>query len=211
MFIIINNTNNLHYISICFVVFTLINPWESYYIHTNQDLTHHRCAVNGLWSGFPLPCQAHVKRTQWRWGEPSVWRKLGQPSFITPSAWEMHSDLCSATQQSLHKAPVTRPRGGARSHKAGRVCLPGPPPLNQGAVRGARHKMRLRGHVTMSLLRDSADPPRARTHTPRPSARTHTPFGCPGGTCPGEGSQRLRNHWKLRFSEHFEATFQNWA
>lgn len=107
----------------------------------------------------------------------------------------MHSDLCSATQQSLHKAPVTRPRGGARSHKAGRVCLPGPPPLNQGAVRGARHKMRLRGHVTMSLLRDSADPPLARAHTPRPSARTHTPFGCPGGTCPGEGSQRASKGW----------------
>lgn len=120
-----------------------------------------------------------------------------------PAAWEMHSDLCPATQQSLHKAQGTRPRGGARSHKAGTVCLPGPPPLNQGPVRGDRHKMRLRDHVTMSFLRDSAGPPH--THTFRLPWR-HLPWrGQP------EGLERLTNHWKLRFGEHFEATFQNWA
>lgn len=76
------------------------------------------------------------------------------------------------------------PSGGARSHKAGIVCLPGPPPLNQGIVRGDRHKMRLRGHVTMSLLWHSAGPP-----------HTHTPFGCPGVICPGEDSQRTFKSW----------------
>lgn len=62
--------------------------------------------------------------------------ELGQPGFIMPAAWEMYSDLCPATQQPLHKAQGTHPQGDARSHKAGIVCLPGPPtPKPEGSER----------------------------------------------------------------------------
>lgn len=62
--------------------------------------------------------------------------ELGQPGFIMPAAWEMHSDMCPVPQQSLHKTPGTHPRGDTRSHKAGIVCLPGPAtPKTEGSER----------------------------------------------------------------------------
>lgn len=89
--------------------------------------------------------------------------ELGQPGFIMLAAWEMHSDLCPATQQSLHKAQGTHPRGDAHSHKAGIVCLPGPPPVNQRAVRGDRQKDETQ-RLCYNLVFEGLNRPHSHTH-----------------------------------------------
>ena len=72
-------------------------------MHTNQDLS-----VGVLWRIFEAGSLSHVRclsREHGRDEGSQVFTgELGQPGFIMPAAWEMHSDLYPAAQPSLHKA-----------------------------------------------------------------------------------------------------------
>ena len=163
-------------------------------MHTKQDLS-----VGVLWRIFEAGSLYQVRclsREHGRDEGSQVFTgELGQPGFITPAAWEMHADLCPATQPSLHKAQEHTLGETHRITNRYSVSARAPHPWTRGQWGVTDTKTRLRGRVITWFLRGSC----------RPSLLTPLP-ACPRAPAwegTARGPHSLTNCGKLLLSKYF--------